>query len=645
MKKYCLVLFSFYQLINCVAQGPGPIITAPKSNASLFNYKAPSVGLKRAQGDTLTLPFFEDFVNTTLHPDPKRWLDNQVYVNRHFAVSPPSYGVATFDNLNSKGLPYRQLSGNTQGPSDTLTSKPINLKNRIIGSTTTPYAIADSIYFSFFYQPQGYGDVSDNTDSFVLKFKDSSNEWKTVWKVSGSKIKSFKQILLPLKDLRYFFNGFQFRFINFTRNTGNMNQWHLDYIRFNYDRNRNDTSPADVTINRIPDGPLKWYSSMPYDHYKVDAAYNTLDKNIVTIKNNNPVTVNRFLSYNIKDENNQVLFNVPTTTIGKNIEGLSEINDSFGQANFNSLPGKKPTIKMSCTVIAGVNDDEEGDYKSDYSNNTIVKEVKFNNYYAYDDGSAEGGYGLDYATLPNGPGYAAIKFRSSKADTLRGISIFFNQSVTDVSSKSFELMVWKTISEPPANNMDNDVLLRRVEVPYPLYKDSINGFVDFIFDTAVVLSQGNFYIGWRQNINFILNVGYDNNYRYALEKDFRNPNLFFNLNGYWDKVAASITGAVMMRPIVGEKVIVKNPASVNTIQKTPLVVYPNPSNGKDVVSIKCDNQITQIKAYDITGREVMSIDGNALSEFTITGLANGVYTLVITDENKSVYKQKFIKTE
>jgi hypothetical protein len=58
--------------------------------------------------------------------------------------------------------------------------------------------------------------------------------------------------------------------------------------------------------------------------------------------------------------------------------------------------------------------------------------VKFNNYFAYDDGSAEGGYGLDYGSLPAGPGYAAIKFSSFKPDTLRGISIFFNRSITDV---------------------------------------------------------------------------------------------------------------------------------------------------------------------------------------------------------------------
>lgn len=645
MKKYCLVLLSFYQLINCVAQGPGPVITAPKSNASLFNYKAPSAGLKRAPGDTLTLPFFEDFVNTTLYPDPKRWLDNKVYINRHFAISPPSYGVATFDNLNPKGQPYHQLNGNNQGPSDSLTSKIFNLKDHIVGASTINYTIADSIYFSFFYQPQGYGDVSDNTDSLVLKFKDSTNQWKTVWKVSGSKVKSFKQILLPLKEGKYFFKGFQFRFINYTRNTGNMNQWHLDYIRFNNNRTATDTGISDVAISRIPDGPLKWYNSMPYDHFKIDANYNTLEKNIVTVKNNNPDIVNRFFSYQIKDDNNQVLFNIPATSIGKNIEPLSEVNDTFGQANLSALPGKNPGIKMTCAVIAGVNDEEEGDYKSAYSNNTITKETRFNNYFAYDDGTAEGGYGLDYASLPNGPGYAAIKFRSSKPDTLRGISIFFNQSVTDVSTKSFELMVWKSISEPPANNMDNDVLLRRVEVPFPLYKDSINGFVDFIFDTAVVLSSGNFYIGWKQNINFILNVGYDNNYRYALENNFRNPNLFFSLLGYWEKVSASITGAVMMRPIVGERVIVKNPASIKSIQKVPLVVYPNPSKGSSLINIKCEKAITQIKAYDITGREVLSLVGDALTEFNISNLANGLYTLVITDESKAVYNQKLIKTE
>src|SRR5690606_5982800 len=154
-------------------------------------------------------------------------------------------------------------------------------------------------------------------------------------------------------------------------------------------------------------------------------------------------------------------------------------------------------------------------YNSSGNNNIYSKKIQFNNYFAYDDGTAEGGYGLDYGSLPAGPGYASIKYYSYKPDTLRGISVFFNQSVADVRFKQFQLCVWTKLSEPPATNTNNDVLVKMLEIPTTLHADSINGFVHFIFDTAVALPVGDFYIGWMQSTPYILNVGYDNNYQYA----------------------------------------------------------------------------------------------------------------------------------
>jgi hypothetical protein len=150
------------------------------------------------------------------------WMDSQAYVNTNFPVSPPSYGVATLDNLNKKGIPYRGLSGNSSGASDSLTSRFINLKDYQSGMNTLQYKIADSIYFSFFFQTQGIGDPLDGTDSLVLKFKDTGGDWRTVWKTSGTSLKPFKQVLLAVLDGRYLSPGFQFRFINFGKNTGNM---------------------------------------------------------------------------------------------------------------------------------------------------------------------------------------------------------------------------------------------------------------------------------------------------------------------------------------------------------------------------------------------------------------------------------------
>src|SRR5210317_2395154 len=75
---------------------------------------------KWGTADTLKLPFFEDFTSTVMYPDSSRWLDNDVYVNRSFAIYPPSIGVATFDYLDPNGKPYNSLENELLEYGDTL---------------------------------------------------------------------------------------------------------------------------------------------------------------------------------------------------------------------------------------------------------------------------------------------------------------------------------------------------------------------------------------------------------------------------------------------------------------------------------------------------------------------------------------------
>lgn len=49
----------------------------------------------------LTLPFIDDFSQQHYYPDASKWENNNVYINSSYPVNPPSYGVATFDGLDS----------------------------------------------------------------------------------------------------------------------------------------------------------------------------------------------------------------------------------------------------------------------------------------------------------------------------------------------------------------------------------------------------------------------------------------------------------------------------------------------------------------------------------------------------------------
>ena len=119
----------------------------------------------------LELPFYDDFSKKGVYPDSNKWLDDYVYVNPDYGVFPINKGVATFDVLDEFGDIY----GNANFfpfAADYLTSFPIRLDSiyddGIQGMRKlTP---ADSVYFSFYYQPQGRGVPPLPHDSLILEF-------------------------------------------------------------------------------------------------------------------------------------------------------------------------------------------------------------------------------------------------------------------------------------------------------------------------------------------------------------------------------------------------------------------------------------------------------------------------------------------
>ena len=154
-------------------------------------------------------PFFQDSARQFFLPvsDPNLlWVDNDVYHNYRFGDHPRTLGVMTFDGLDEYGYPYA-IGTTSTGYADALTSKPIDL---------TGISLADSIYMSFIYQPQGFGDEPESTDSLLLEFYDSVNDqWNRVWGDTGKSVTPFSIVHLPLLGNNYFTDAFQFRFRNY----------------------------------------------------------------------------------------------------------------------------------------------------------------------------------------------------------------------------------------------------------------------------------------------------------------------------------------------------------------------------------------------------------------------------------------------
>ncbi len=117
----------------------------------------------------LTLPFFDDFSTSRVFPDAHRWVEKAVFVNNSFCYMPPNQWVATFDALDSTGNIYTKALS-VPFKADRLTSQPIRLDS-IFSPVPAKLTPADSLYLSFYYQPQGLGDAPEPGDSLVLAFR------------------------------------------------------------------------------------------------------------------------------------------------------------------------------------------------------------------------------------------------------------------------------------------------------------------------------------------------------------------------------------------------------------------------------------------------------------------------------------------
>jgi hypothetical protein len=153
----------------------------------------------------LTLPFFDDFTTTRVFPDAHRWVEKSTFVNNSFGYLPPNQWVVTFDALDSVGNIYRTA---TSAPfkADRLTSRPLRLDS-VFSPVPAKLSPSDSLYLSFYYQPQGMGDAPEPGDSLVLAFRVLTGDTvfshiDSVWVSVNSFLSSPQDTLHPLDTIR-----------------------------------------------------------------------------------------------------------------------------------------------------------------------------------------------------------------------------------------------------------------------------------------------------------------------------------------------------------------------------------------------------------------------------------------------------------
>jgi hypothetical protein len=649
-----LCLAFAFRILEAQAQ---EVLTGLNENINAFRT---TKSVKTKSIFNIELPFVDDFSKPgQLVPNPDLWSNSQsVYVNRTFAINPPTVGVATFDPFDGKGKIYERAA-NSVFAADTLTSGSIQL------ASCVP---ADSVGLSFYFQPKGYGDMPESADSLTLEFYSPVDDvWDKVWNasiVSDSRIEisnrltntktvieedstgfKFFRTDIKIENSKYLIDGFRFRFINYAsinehpnfpgRSTAS-DHWHLDFVYLDKNRTASNPNLPDISLIGEPKRLTRDYETVPATHFEYAKAdlfddpmnlelnYTNFGWGVRSVTRNFRLrsvygTSGRTLSYSAGAEN---------------IQDGSTISLSYAIPRYEfSVTGDSAAIELLSWIVT---DNDPSKFRTALRYNDTNRIVyEFKDCYAYDDGTAENGYGL----FGNGSslGKVAIKFRTYMADSLRGVYMYFNRAVNDVNKNhSFTVAVWNDAGGIPGELIHSETGGR------PEFRDSLNKYLAYKFEKPVYLSEGEiFYVGWLQTDEGFLNIGFDRN---------RNSksNVFYNLGQMWDP--SVFDGSLMIRPIfcrydsqfpadrVELEDIVKENRNIQTFR-----AYPNPAKGIVYLTEEDATPLmsSKIELFSLSG-DLVKVFENVSGNIDVTNVMSGIYLMRVWTDDKKVREVKKI---
>jgi len=616
-----IILYIFILHVLVAISPAQEVIIGLQSNYSITSVKNRQENNKAsATLDTLELPFFDDFSNQNVFPDNKKWLDNFVFINNTYSDQQITKGIATFDALDEFGRLYETASS-SGFKADQLTSQPINLS----------YPASENIWFSFFYQPGGLSDIPETNDSLTLQFlAPDENLWYSVWKVGGIANQKFKPVIIKIDESRFLQKGFQFRFINYASlslnqsepsMSGNCDIWNIDYILLDKNRNAGDTIFPDVAFTLSLRSLLNSHEAMPWNQFREIKFQEMGYKIPVHYRNNDIIKRNVTRNFEIWDvyKNAQSHF---FSAGARDIDPLTNIDydAKFFYNYYNPSTANYDSAIFRVTCILKT---DEFDPKG---NDTLIYYQNFTNYFAFDDGSSEAGYGINGLGSRNA--MVAYRFESFIQDTLRAIQICFNDSYLNANKRTFDLMVWDDNNGIPGNILYSEEEVMVEQGPM------INGFYTYKIPAGVMIDNL-FYVGWRQRTETFLNAGLDINTSHEGKQ-------FYSLNGEWNQ--SQVESSIMIRPVVGAPLITTAIDITFYRNKNLIKVWPNPAS--DYININTEDLqlsgLSYITIIDLYGRKLIKV---AASEcIDISSLNEGAYILLVSLNGKTVGYSRLIKT-
>ncbi|NOX85562.1 MAG: T9SS type A sorting domain-containing protein [Chlorobi bacterium] len=659
----------------------------------------------------LTLPFFDDFSTSSVYPDTEKWdkVSYSVFVNPDFPLFPPNHKAATFDAIDYLGKVYQNADW-IPFKADELRSLPIRLDS-VFTPVVRALTPADSVYFSFFYQPQGVGDKPEPWDTLILEFSYPTGDsvfshidsiwvpvsmylsgpsdtlrpgdtvyapgadcnpdiyminfqtltwddyievpcdsvfapeivWDKAWESEGMRLDTFRlkhggkyfvQKMIRIDSAKYFTDKFSFRFRNYASIANdiipswrsNVDQWNVDYVYLNYDRSIGDTTYRMLTFSQRAPSFLKDYEVMPYRQYKADAPVNVLKPDFkMYISNMDKIEHNTNYLYRVSQVNGTFGY----TYNGGNCNlppfydyGFQRCTTSCGAAH--ACPPVQMAFNFDVTrdttsylIKHYISDSSQANILVD----SVIYRQGFYNYYAYDDGTPEFGYGLE----PAGS-LLAYQFSLSMPDTLWGVQIYFNRTMDNANQFFFDLNVYQDNNGKPGD------IIYTLPNQEPKWRNGLYYFYTYMFDEPVLLS-GTFYVGWQQYASGSLNVGFDAN-------SIHNNKIFYKVQTEWKN--SIFPGSLLIRPIVGQKMVLSTEENVQSENQNQVRIYPNPAQTWFMIDpgyLEPDPE-AQVALYNIYGSLIMEQTGTG-NRINVSALPGGMYLVRVMSRNK-IYTGKIL---
>ena len=662
--------------------------------------KAP---VRKGVAEARFLPFFDDFSHSDIYPDSTKWTDNNVLVNDGFPLCPPNRKSATFDVLDANGKVYSYAISNAF-VAEYLTSVRIRLDS-IMEPTPRALTPADSVYFSFYYQPQGNGNPPEAQDSLVLQFGTTTDRqeflfldyqnynipdifaemhvdtlfpgdtiwasvgcqpglftlvtdtltantqgsiavpcdsvfttvadttWYHIWSAPGQKLETFmaendgqhfKQVMIPIRDLKFFKDNFYIRFYNYASivnaslpsERSNEDNWNIDFVYLNINRSIDDTDYPMLTFSGQRPSFFNRYQSIPYRQYRVNpnaAMRESLEIDIANLDNVDHEANYYYTVQQIGGGQHYTRTLDPVTVHPYKTHGYLNCPD-YGESPACPYVGELFALNMWIDSVSY----QVSHYLYDSTTtpplvDSMVYRIGMYNYYAYDDGIPELGYGLS-----NAGGKFAVRFDISEYDTIQGVQLLFNHTLNDANDKYFDIVVWKDENGKPGDT------LFTMKGQRPQWQEQPYRFSYYKFDRAVTTAS-TFYIGIEQNNGSLINIGRDT----SIDNSEYN---FVNTNGSWQH--SSMPGTLMIRPVVGASYYI----GVQENEENTIRLYPNPAS--DALHLDGNIESGQVSIYDLMGRKVYA--GEYQTVISVEHLTDGMYFLSVTTDEGQVINQKFI---